>query len=82
MRVNNEQIPEAAIRAAVELMQTHEYFIAGEIREILKEHKVLHTWSAAERLIQRERKAGRIVHHEGRIIEWCWVKPLPGTEGE
>ena len=72
MRVNGEQIPEAAIQAAVEFMREKKVFSNNQIAGLFGKHKVFESYRAADRLLQQQKKAGNIKYDRPNGV-WRWA---------
>ncbi len=70
MRVNGERIPEQVIQAAIAFMKSRKVFNSADITSLLEKHHVFENYRAADRILQRERKAGNIRFGD---FKWKWV---------
>lgn len=76
MIVAGKEVSDSAIAAVKEYLQTKQSFNYGHVQKALIEHGVfLDSYScarAADRLLQQERKAGRLIYKNG---SWRPVRP-------
>lgn len=60
MKVHGVEVTSAMIDAAIARMKASPYFTAYQIESVLEKAKHPHPMRAADRIIQRERRAGNI----------------------
>ncbi|WP_267399033.1 hypothetical protein [Pseudomonas sp. GM_Psu_2] len=74
MIVAGKQVSDSAIAAVKEYLQTKQSFNYGHVQKVLAEHGVDPNACdrAADRLLQQERKVGRLIYKGG---SWRPVRP-------